>query len=78
MKLWRKRDTPPAVADDEETTVQTSAETARALEAAQAAGQQLAEVRAQRPQVERVASEIERENDRNGFYLLVRQALRSG
>lgn len=77
MTLWRKRKAPPAVAD-EEATMQTSPETIRAITAAQDAGQQLAEVRAQRPRAERTAEELEAANDRNGFYLLVRNALRSG
>ena len=74
---WRKRVPPPARAD-EETTMQASIETVRAQDAARDASRQLAEIRAQRPRTERIAGEIEQVNERNGFYLLVRDALRSG
>jgi hypothetical protein len=65
----------------EEQTVETdtlSDETARAKRAAAEAGRQLAAIRASSPGAHRLGRELEAENDKNGFYLLVRNALRSG
>ena len=72
---WRKhRDETPAE-EAEDVNVTLSAETRRARDAALAAGRDLADIRAQRPQVEAKADELDDLNRHNGFYGLIRQAM---
>lgn len=76
---WRKHEAPSDTAVDPEAEGATlSDETRRAKEAAAHAGRQLAEVRARSARAARTGDAIEQENSHNGFYLLIRQALRSG
>lgn len=81
---WRKRRpaaTPEAPEAGKEQAVETdtlSDETARAKKAAADAGRQLAAIRASSKAAHRLGDALEAENDKNGFYLLVRNALRSG
>lgn len=80
MKWLKRRPAPPAEANKEQAveTATLSEETQRAKAAAAEAARQLAAVRAQSRTAHRLGDELEAENDRNGFYLLVRNALRSG
>lgn len=73
---WFRRKAPAEQADDK-AEVTMSDETRRAKAAARAAAVELAAVRSQTPKIEQSGAELEDLNGHNGFYLLIRQALRS-
>jgi hypothetical protein len=76
MSRWRRKTaatTPPQ--QERGDAPQRSAETERALRAARDAAVQLDKTRRLRRRVDETADAIERENSKNGFRLLIEEAL---
>ena len=81
MRLWNRR--PPGrhrVGTEREQSTPSppatvSPETERALSAARRAAEDLAEARRVRRKIDRLGDEIDRENSKNGFRLIIESAL---
>lgn len=75
MRLWKRAAVDPPATDGQDGTPSPSPETARALRAVQRAAADLAEAQRVRRKIERLGDAIEQETSRNGFRIIIEQAL---